>query len=696
MFHHAYDGYLKYAYPYDELRPLTCDGVDTWGSYSLTLIDALDTLAVMGNYTEFKRVYHLITTERVNFDSNINVSVFETNIRIVGGLLSAHLLAKRAGVDVEPGWPCNGPLLRLAEDAATRLLPAFDTKTGMPYGTVNLRHGVPKGETPVTCTAAVGTYIVEFGALSRLTGNPLFEETALRALRALWNHRSSIGLFGNHIDVESGKWTATDAGIGAGVDSYYEYLVKGSALLQRPELMHMFKEGRVAVEQYLNHDDWYFWATMKQGAVTMPVFQSLEAFWPGLLSLTGDTTSALKTIHNYHQVWKQYGFLPEFYNVAQNGAVIKREGYPLRPELIESAMYLYRATKDPFLLSLGEDMLRSIQHTAKTECGYATVKDVKNHLIEDRMESFFLAETTKYLYLLFDIDNFVHNDGNVASVIKTPHGECIVDAGGYVFNTEAHLIDPAALQCCSSHTIDEIRDHIAANTKDIVLNPEKFNEFIGDTIPARLQQIEAERQREAERRRIEREEYQRRMMEQRAKQREHIKKKNESKMRQTLLQLENVTIEDKNISLNSTSHMEKLELDFSAELKPLEVDESEPAFSKAEEKDVAEESPDDLLIQRQSKDETVVSSIQGPPAEKEDDGTDPNPTSFLEKFTGIWESYLMPNKEFDLDKFAAKVLSSNNNPINETWSMDHSILSCPAKHFLERFTIQGEYFDAYS
>ena len=48
MFHHAYDSYLRHAYPYDELRPLSCSGVDTWGSYSLTLIDALDTLAVLG------------------------------------------------------------------------------------------------------------------------------------------------------------------------------------------------------------------------------------------------------------------------------------------------------------------------------------------------------------------------------------------------------------------------------------------------------------------------------------------------------------------------------------------------------------------------------------------------------------------------------------------------------------------------
>ncbi len=55
MFQHSYESYLSHAYPYDELRPLTCDGVDTWGSYSLTLIDALDTLAVMGNFSEFNR-----------------------------------------------------------------------------------------------------------------------------------------------------------------------------------------------------------------------------------------------------------------------------------------------------------------------------------------------------------------------------------------------------------------------------------------------------------------------------------------------------------------------------------------------------------------------------------------------------------------------------------------------------------------
>ncbi|KAF7267328.1 hypothetical protein GWI33_019446 [Rhynchophorus ferrugineus] len=454
MFYHAYDSYLKYAYPYDELRPISCDGIDTYGSYSLTLIDALDTLAIMGNYSEFQRVVDLLSA-KTDFDANINVSVFETNIRIIGGLLSAHLLSNIAGVKLEPGWPCNGPLLRLAEDVAKRLLVAFDTKTGMPYGTVNLRYGVPKGETPITCTAGIGTFIIEFGTLSRLTGDPLYEEVAMNALYALYSHRSHLDLFGNHIDTNTGRWTAQDAGIGSGVDSYFEYLVKGSILLQKPELMEMFHVSKKAIDKYLKKDDWYMWVSMGKGQVTLPVFQSLEAYWPGVLSLIGETSNAMRSLHNYHQVWQQYGFTPEFYYITQNEAGVGKESYPLRPELIESIMYLYRATGDPFLLQAGEDILRSIKHSARTPCGYATIKDVRDHRKEDRMESFFLSETTKYLYLLFDVDNFIHNQGQHGTIVNTPNGECILNAGGYIFNTEAHPIDPSALYCCHNVPIDK-------------------------------------------------------------------------------------------------------------------------------------------------------------------------------------------------------------------------------------------------
>ncbi|ESO11230.1 hypothetical protein HELRODRAFT_194877 [Helobdella robusta] len=475
MFEHAYGGYMQNAFPLDELRPLTCDGQDTWGSYSLTLIDSLDTLVVLGNFSEFRRVVDILL-KTLNFDKDLNVSVFETNIRVVGGLLSAHLLSKRAGLELEEGWPCSGPLLRLAEKVARKLLPAFNTPTGMPYGTVNLLYGVPKGETSITCTAGVGTFLIEFGTLTQLTGATIFMETALRALQSLWSFRSPIGLVGNHIDVLTGKWTALDSSIGAGVDSYYEYLVKGSMLFGYPDLMKMFLEYKSAIQKYLRRDDWYLWAQMQKGSITHPLFQSLETFWPGLLSLTGDIESGMKTLHNYHQIMQQYGFTPEMYNIQSSEVHNSKEGYPLRPELVESAMYLYRATKDPYLVEIVIDVVENIENICKTSCGYATsiscvlpdnhqestiryklcklldeVKNVKTHQLDNRMESFFLAETLKYLYMFFDRENFLNQDAANSTVIMTPRGKCVIHTGGYVFNTEAHFVDAAALYCCSSN-----------------------------------------------------------------------------------------------------------------------------------------------------------------------------------------------------------------------------------------------------
>ena len=93
-------------------------------------------------------------------------------------------------------------------------------------------------------------------------------------------------------------------------------------------------------------------------------------------------------------------------------------------------------------------MLDSIEYSAKTSCGYATVKDVRDHTLDDRMESFFLAETTKYLYLLFDVDNEIIHKPK-PQTITTPYGKCVVEAGGWIFNTEAHPVDASALDCCS-------------------------------------------------------------------------------------------------------------------------------------------------------------------------------------------------------------------------------------------------------
>ncbi|TTI15329.1 ER degradation-enhancing alpha-mannosidase-like protein 2 [Bagarius yarrelli] len=434
MFYHAYNNYLENAYPYDELRPLTCDGQDTWGSFALTLIDALDTLLILGNHTEFKRVATLIQ-DSVNFDLDVNASVFETNIRVVGGLLSAHLLSKKAGISVEEGWPCSGPLLRLAEDAARKLLPEVQpdpVKVSPRSGASECRQ-VKKGADEWICLL-----------------HP--ECTEISPGPRIIHVNKNVG---NHIDVISSKWVAQDAGIGAGIDSYYEYLLKGAIMLHDEELLNMFHEFDKSIKNYTQFDDWYLWVQMHKGTVSMPIFQSLEAFWPGLQSLVGNVESATRTFHNYCTVWRQFGGLPEFYSIPQGYTVDKREGYPLRPELIESAMYLYKATGNPAFLQLGRDAVEAIEKISHVKCGFASVKDVRDHKLDNRMESFFLAETIKYLYLLFDPDNFIHNTGTTFQLGGT-HGDCILGAGGYIFNTEAHPIDPAALHCCSKYQNDRL------------------------------------------------------------------------------------------------------------------------------------------------------------------------------------------------------------------------------------------------
>ncbi|KFD62982.1 hypothetical protein M514_03606 [Trichuris suis] len=456
IFNNAYENYINFAFPYDELKPISCQGMNTWGSFSLSLIDALDTLVIMGNHTEFNRVADIVL-HAFNTTANVNVSVFETNIRVIGGLLSAHLLSNNARSESMKGWPCDGPILGLAEKVADRLLPAFHTATGMPYGTVNLHYGVCKNETTITCTAGIGTFLLEFGSLSRLTQNPTYEKLALKALKQLWKLKSGIGLVGNHIDIQSSAWTATDSGIGGGVDSYFEYLLKGSALFGSRFLIDHFHAYRKVINRYVKHNDWFPWVSMHSGMLSLPIFQSLEAFWPGLLTLFGDIEVAHRVILNYNVILSQYGMTPEFYNLPNMEAQSSRAGYPLRPELAESLMYLYRSTEDPLLLRMGAHIIEAIERCSKTNCGYATVYNVKDHSIEDRMESFFLAETTKYLYLLFNPGHAMHDVGLSKKLISNGKQKCLVSQGGQIFNTEAHLLDASINYCCSSELKRDVR-----------------------------------------------------------------------------------------------------------------------------------------------------------------------------------------------------------------------------------------------
>eukprot|EP01124_Arcella_intermedia_P034541 TRINITY_DN8582_c0_g2_i2.p1 TRINITY_DN8582_c0_g2~~TRINITY_DN8582_c0_g2_i2.p1 ORF type:complete len:318 (-),score=70.98 TRINITY_DN8582_c0_g2_i2:30-914(-) len=268
----------------------------------------------------------------------------------------------------------------MAMDLADRLLPAFSTRTGIPYSRVNLRYGVEENESRNTCTACAGTLLIEFGLLSRLVDNPLYETVARKALLAIWNRRSKLGLFGNTIDTHTGQWKIHDSGIGAGSDSFYEYLFKSYLFFDNMEYYVMFNESYQKAMQYFNYDNWYFSVDMNSGTFRYFWVDSLSAFWAGLQAIVGDVEKGKQTHAKYLRIWNKYGAVPERYDVLRGVSVSGLNNYPLRPEFVESTYLLYQSTKDPYYLEIGVNILRSLQKY-KVECGYASMtlaKDLKS------------------------------------------------------------------------------------------------------------------------------------------------------------------------------------------------------------------------------------------------------------------------------------------------------------------------------
>ncbi|GBG30893.1 Mannosyl-oligosaccharide alpha-1,2-mannosidase [Hondaea fermentalgiana] len=426
MFYHGYNAYMENAFPLDELKPLSCRG-ERFGLTAgnmLTLIDSLDMLAIVGNYTEFARAVRVVSSH-ADFDLDQTVSVFETTIRILGGLLSAHLLASDPDLAIMPDY--DGDLLRLARDLGDRLLPAFETTTSIPYGTVNLRHGVPRGETTEACTAAAGSLSLEFGLLSVLTDDARYGVAARDALKAIFDHRSKLDLVGRHIDVQTGRWTEPTAGIGSNIDSLYEYYIKHYIAFGDEEAFVMFQKLYAAAVRRLRvGDTWYIEVNMHRGSTLRRQFNNLQAFWPGMQTLVGDAEAASRTINAFLRVWNEFGFTPEDFGIDRWEPLVggTRRGYPLRPELAESVFYMSTTTQDPAWLVAGRDMVRGLEQACFVECGYASIKDIKTERLHDTMPSFFLSELLKYLYLLFDEESPFRED----------------NGANYVFSTEAHLI----------------------------------------------------------------------------------------------------------------------------------------------------------------------------------------------------------------------------------------------------------------
>jgi ER degradation enhancer, mannosidase alpha-like 2 len=405
---HAWNGYVKHAWGHDELRPVTRTAHDWYGeSLLITPVDALSTLIMMDLGEETNAALTLIK-DKLSFDKDITVKVFEVTIRVLGGLIAGYQLTG------------DNRLLTLAEDLGKRLLPAFASPTGMPYMYVNLKTGKASGTK--TNPAEIGTLLLEFGALAMLTGRPGYYTRAKNAVVQLYTRRSELGLVGQEIDVESGQWTNTSSHVGGAIDSYYEYLLKGSILLGDDELAEMWRTSAAALNKHLADEVggalWYGQADMATGRRTAREYGALHAFLPGVFVLAGDVARAKRLHDSSYKMWQLRGIEPEALDY--EAMTIKSPGYALRPEIIESTWYLRRATRDPKYLAMGKAILEALITHTRTDDGYTVLTSVETMEKGDLMPSYFLAESMKYLYLIFAPDDAVGKD--------------------VVFTTEAHPI----------------------------------------------------------------------------------------------------------------------------------------------------------------------------------------------------------------------------------------------------------------
>ncbi|MGZ5538152.1 MAG: glycoside hydrolase family 47 protein [Chthoniobacterales bacterium] len=402
-FLHAWQNYERYAWGHDALKPLSKMPNDWYGeSLLMTPVDALDTLILMKLDADADKTRELIIAN-LNFDRDIYVKNFEITIRLLGGLLSSYQLTG------------DKRLLALADDLGRRLLPVFESPTGLPYVMINLRTGAVKN--PLTNPAETGTLLLEFGTLSKLTGNPIYYEKAKRALVETYKRRSPLGLVGSSINVETGEWTDPDSHISGGIDSYHEYLWKCWVLFGDEDCRDMWRESIPAVHKYLADEVggelWYGHANMLTGARTETTYGALDAFFPALLALSGDLDRARRLQTSSFKMWNLHGIEPEVFDYKANRVVAST--YHLRPEIVESTYYLFHYTRDPAYRRMGEKLFNDFVQYCRTDSGYAALSDMVTKTKRDEMESFVFAETFKYFYLLFappetlDFDHVVFN-----------------------------------------------------------------------------------------------------------------------------------------------------------------------------------------------------------------------------------------------------------------------------------------------
>nr|CDJ95765.1 Glycoside hydrolase domain containing protein [Haemonchus contortus] len=436
----AWDGYRKYAWGANELRPISKTGhsasVFGTGDTGATIVDAIDTLWIMGLKEEYEQARSWIKLS-LDFTRTAkgDLSVFETNIRFIGGLLSIYALTN------------DKMYVEKAEEIAKLLLPAFDTPTGIPYAVVNVvtgsakNYGWASGQSSIL--SEFGSLQLEFDYLSHITGNKIYSDKIKRIREFLTAMDKPNGLYPLYLNPKTGKWGSLDHSIGALGDSFYEYLLKHWLITGKTD-DHTKKEYDAAVfameKKMLYKSEqnglWYF--ANLHGSRVVHKMEHLACFSGGMFALQSANEHNATVANHYlelaenlaHTCHESYirtatGLGPEAFRFTSDNeakAVANNEKYYiLRPEVVETWFYLWRITKQDKYREWAWNVVLALEKYAKVEGGYSGIQNVYSVPVEhdDVQQSFLFAELFKYLYLIFADDN-------------------ILPLNAWVFNTEAH------------------------------------------------------------------------------------------------------------------------------------------------------------------------------------------------------------------------------------------------------------------
>lgn len=434
MMIHAWNGYETYAWGANELKPISHTGhsASIFGKTAMgaTIVDGVDTLYIMGLTEQYQKAHDWIAHD-FNFNPSSDISVFEVNIRYIGGLISMYALTK------------DEMFKNKAVEIAEKLMPAFNTPTGIPYGLINARTGAGRnwGWASGGCSilSEFGSLHLEFSYLSEITGDSKYRDKVQKVREILKNIDKVDGLYPNYLHPKTGKWGQKHVSLGALGDSYYEYLLKSFIVTgeRDTEALEMYKSAIEAMEKKMKQtsSSGYVFFGDFRGAKVEKKMDHLSCFSGGMFALGSKYmdnpehhlelgAKVTETCHkSYDNSATKLG--PEAFRFEGHGeAVAMRQNekyYILRPETIESYFVMWRLTKDQKYRDWGWEAIQAIEKNCRVDSGYSGVKDVYASRVvhDDVQQSFFLAETLKYLYLLYSDDDFISLDE-------------------WVFNTEAH------------------------------------------------------------------------------------------------------------------------------------------------------------------------------------------------------------------------------------------------------------------